>query len=457
MKTPLLDQIISYCHNPKTPFHMPAHNGGRGVMPKLTTFFGLNVFKADLTELDELDNLNNPEGVIKETQEKISTIFDSKASYLLINGSTGGLMTLVSSLTKEGEKVLINRNCHRSIMNGLIASGAEPVWLMPEWLPDWELFGAILPETLDEQLENNPDIKAVFITSPSYEGIVSDTKALAAICKKHRAKLIVDEAHGGHWHFNNKFPDSALQCGADAVVQSFHKSCGSLSQSSILHISKTSDIDLNNIEENLKLFQSTSPSYLLMASLDAASSYLASPEGNKVLESTYKYALELREQLKKIPKIKVLENTKDFNIDPTRLFLSIEGLSGLMLGDIIEENYHIAIESFNNRGNLFFLNIGNSKDDFDKLYDALKEVASGNYESAMSLLPEPNRPVMNLSPRKAFYSESIKLKIKEAMGKTVKYPYVKCPPGVCMLIPGEQITDYHLNFFGPDDEIDVIN
>lgn len=454
--TPLLDQIIQYCTNPKTPFHMPAHAGGHSINPKIKDFLGINTFKADLTELDELDNLQNPTGIIKETQDKIASIFDAKASYLLVNGSTVGLMALLLLVAKENEKVLVARNCHRSIINGLILSGAKPVWLLPEWLPDWQLFGTVTPETLDRQLEKKPDIKAVIITNPTYEGIVSDTRSLASICNKYEIPLIVDEAHGGHWKFHPDLPEDALSCEADATVQSFHKTCGSLSQSSLLHISKKSRFQQNEVAEFLKLLQSTSPSYLLMASLDAATSFIAGKEGRTALDTTYKLSLALRNKLKSLSNVNVLTSDTDFQIDPTRFFISINNLTGEHLAEIIETEHKIAIESFNNSGNLFFINLGNSQNDLDKLFQAIEHISQSEHSDKIQTLPPPRLPNIKMTPREAFFSSSRTLPVKYAIGEVARFPVVKCPPGRCIVLPGELISKYHLNFLPPDEKIEVI-
>lgn len=454
--TPLLDQLINYCNKPKVPFHMPGHAGSGNIHAKMKEFFGLNMFKADLTELDELDNLSNPEGVIKQTQDKIASIFGAEKSYLLINGSTLGLMALILSIVKEGEKILVPRNCHRSIINALVLSGATPVWMLPEWLSEWELHGSISPETVKINLEQTKNIKAVLITNPTYEGIISDTEQIAEICHNHKIPLIVDEAHGGHFRFNPLFSPEALSLGADASVQSFHKSCGSLSQSSLLHLSKTSLFSSIAIEESLKLLQTTSPSYILMASLDAASSFLANEEGAQLLGQTYQLSLNLRKELQQIDRTNILGFNNDFLIDPTRLFIKVENLSGDDLAEIIESKYNIGIESLNNVGNLLFINIGNSKEHTDHLYNSIKEITTKHYSKHIKTIPAPQLPQMGKSCRKAFFSHSISLPIKDAIGKIARYPVVKCPPGICILIPGEIITEHHLNFFKEDELIEVL-
>ncbi len=191
-------------------------------------------------------------------------------TFFLLNGSTAGNLAIGMSLTKKGKKVIINRNCHRSALTGLMISGAEPIWICPSRIDDWSIWGSIQASTIEEILKNNDDVGLVWITNPTYEGVVSDIKSISAVCKKYNVPLVVDEAHGCLWNFNKHLPITALKLGADAVVHSLHKTGGSMSQSSMLHIAKESLINPDSVEKALKLLHTTSPSLLLLASLDAA-------------------------------------------------------------------------------------------------------------------------------------------------------------------------------------------
>jgi arginine/lysine/ornithine decarboxylase len=456
VRTPLFDRIRSYASNPKHPFHMPAHCGGRGIHPELLSYFGENTFKADLTELDELDNYHEPENVIKETQEKIAEIFNARKSFMLINGSTVGIMTLMMALAGDGDKIICNRNAHRSIINGLVLTGAVPVWYLPEWLEDYEVFGPVLPETIETALSQNADAKAVFITNPTYEGVISNIHAISKICNSYSVPLIVDEAHGAHWNFSDMLPHNAIELGADASVQSMHKSGGSLSQSSLLHIARESALSDTRVEEILRLLQSTSPSYLLLASLDAATSYLASVEGREILENTIDLAINLKNELDQLNNVNLLKPSSLFSLDPTRIFVSLKNLSGKRLADVIEDKYHIAIESYNNKGNLFFINIGNTAEEVNYLFETLKKIANSDIIEHIKSVPVPVLPEMVMAPRAAYFAEYEKVLFKFARGKIARYPRVKCPPGVSMMIPGERITAYHDYFFDPELEIEVV-
>lgn len=456
LHTPLLNQIICYVKSPLEPFHMPGHAGGRGIHPEIKSLLGCNTFKADLTELDKLDNLSNPHGVIKQTQEKISTIFNTQASYLLVNGSTAGLQAAILSCLKDNDRVLVARNCHRAVISSIILSGAEPIFFMPEWLNQWSIAGKINPEKLDSALEYYQDIQAIVITSPTYEGITSDIGTISAICKKYGIYLIVDEAHGGHFKYSNKFPHSAVDAGADAVIQSFHKSCGSLSQSSILHIPQFSMIDCALLEENLKLLQTTSPSYLLMASLDAASSYLYSEEGKAILEEAYNKSIKLRSRLKSIPNLKVLEISQQDDLDPTRVLISFENLSGETFATILENEFNIGIESLNKKGVLLFINIGNTDNQIDILCQSLEKISLRAFSEKTINQPAPELPELAILPRQAYFGKSETVHFSHAIGRINRFPIVCCPPGICVLVPGERIKREHLRYFKPEDKIEVL-
>jgi arginine/lysine/ornithine decarboxylase len=452
---PLFSAITQYIANPLIPFHMPGHTGGEAVHPELLQLLGTGTYKADLTELDALDCLHHPETVIKQTQEKMAAIYNAAYSYLLVNGSTVGLMAAVLAASKENETVLVNRNCHRSVLSGLVLSGAMPVFYQPDWIEDMHLYGPTDPEVIDEFLENH-DVSAVFITSPTYEGVVSDTRAIATVCQKYGVPLVVDEAHGAHWRYSDRLPSNAIDAGADLAVQSLHKSCGSLTQSALLHISRESTLDHQEIEQHLRLLQTTSPSYLLMTSLDAAATYMISEQGRDKLEKLINEAFTLREKLEKIPRIELLSQTAHRLIDPTRLFVKILNLSGERFTEILENQYHIGVESLNHQGVLLFLNTGNTPQDFEHLYTAIKEIATSGETDFPQNLPLPQLPKMIMSPREAYRSESISLPLSQAVGRIAQYPIVKCPPGISIVIPGEKLTANHLSGLIAETRIQVV-
>ncbi|MBQ1612672.1 MAG: aminotransferase class I/II-fold pyridoxal phosphate-dependent enzyme, partial [Alphaproteobacteria bacterium] len=297
-KTPIVDALKQAYENPTYQFHIPGHTRGGGTLPEFKKLIGAKALSVDTTdEFDNLGTLHPATGPIKEAQELAARAFGAKKTFFLLNGSTAGNLAIAMGLTKKGQKIVTNRNCHRSILTGMIISGAEPLWLVPKKFEDWGIWGYITPESVEETLSKNNDVSMVWITNPTYEGVVSDIKSISKVCKKYNVPLIVDEAHACLWNFNKHLPTPALQLGADAVVQSLHKTGGSMSQSSMLHIAENSLIDADSVEKALKLLHTTSPSLILLASLDAARANLESSRGQKQLERAINNAKYLRREI----------------------------------------------------------------------------------------------------------------------------------------------------------------
>jgi lysine decarboxylase len=348
-------------------FTTPSHSGtGFGEFAKLV---GQNIFKYDFSEIDGFDNIRNPKGVLKNSQKKTAEIYDAQASFYLYNGSTSGILALMLSVLDEKDKVLIPRNCHISVLNGLILSRAEGIFIEPEYDEDFDVPKPISPAVIESTLYENPEIKTLILTSPTYEGVVSDLTTIATICKAYGCILIVDEAHGALWNFSAKLPTAAIKNGADASVQSLHKTAGALTQSAILHIAKDSKIKSAKVQKSLNLINSTSPSYLLLASIEGSIEFLSSKKGAVELDKTLKHILKIREKLSKIDGVKILENG-----DFTKIFLTVEGLSGFELSEKLSE-YNIEDELANEKGVLLLCGLGTSKDKLDKVYKVVKNRA----------------------------------------------------------------------------------
>ena len=363
-------------------------------------------------------------------------------------------------LTKPGKKVIVNRNCHRSILTGMIISGAEPVWIVPEKLEDWSLWGEIEPKNIEKALQENDDVALVWITNPTYEGVVSDIKSISAICKKYNVPLIVDEAHGCLWNFNKNLPTSSLHLGADAVIHSLHKTGGSMSQSSMLHISKDSMFNPDEVERTIQLLQTTSPSMLLMASLDAARANLESKRGKRQLKRAIQYAQFIRKKLKKIDGIDCLEPTENYNLDLTKIFIKMRGLSGKRLESILEIDFDIEVESASDDGVLLLINIGNTKQEIQYLVNSLETIAKSNYSDIYYIEKRKHMPMLTpkiiMKPRDAFYSEKETIPKEEAVGRISAEVIAECPPGISILLPGELITEAHMPYLNEYKFIEVI-
>ena len=458
---PIVDALKKAYENPTYQFHIPGHTKGKAIFKDFKKLTGEKVLNIDTTdEFDNLGTLHPATGPIKEAQELAAQAFGAKKTFFLLNGSTAGNLALAMALTKKGQKIVVNRNCHRSILTGLIISGAEPIWVCPNRIEDWSVWGNIEASQIEELLKNNDDISMVWITNPTYEGVVSDIKSISEVCKKYGVPLIVDEAHGCLWNFNKHLPETALKLGADAVVHSLHKTGGSMSQSSMLHISKDSCLDCDAVEKALKLLHTTSPSLLLLASLDAARANLQSKTGLKLLDRAVKNAKYLRTRLDAIPNLHQLKGDFGYKTDVTKVFIKVDGLSGKRLESILEIDFGIEVESASDIGVLILCNLGNKHSDFKYLADALEKIATRDYKDIYYLEKRKHMPMLEpkimMSLREAFYSEKETIPKEEAVGRISAEVVAECPPGISILLPGELITEEHLPYLRDYETLEVV-
>ena len=461
IKAPIVEALKTAYENPTYQFHIPGHTKGKAIFKDFRKLIGEKALNIDTTdEFDNLGTLHPATGPIKEAQELAAEAFGAKKTFFLLNGSTAGNLALAMALTKKGDKVIVNRNCHRSVLTGMIISGAEPIWICPNRIEDWSIWGNTDAAQIEELINKNPDVSMVWITNPTYEGVVSDIKAISAVCKKHNIPLIVDEAHGCLWNFNKHLPETALKLGADAVVHSLHKTGGSMSQSSMLHIAKDSCLNVEAVEKALKLLHTTSPSLMLLASLDAARANLQSKNGQILLERAVKNAKYLRTRLDSIQGLHQLKSDFGYKTDVTKVFIRIDGLSGKRLESILEIDFGIEVESASDIGVLILCNIGNKHSDFKYLADCLEKIAATNYQDIYYLEKRKHMPMLEpqikMSLREAFYAEKETIPKSEAIGRISAEVVAECPPGISILLPGELITEEHLPYLNDYETLEVV-
>ncbi len=461
VKAPIVEALRKAYENPTYQFHIPGHTKGKGIYKDFKKLIGEKALNIDTTdEFDNLGTLHPATGPIKEAQELAAEAFGAKKTFFLLNGSTAGNLALAMALTKQGQKIIVNRNCHRSILTGLMISGAEPIWVCPNRIEDWSVWGNIDANKIEELIQNNKDVSMVWITNPTYEGVVSDIKSISIVCKKYNIPLIVDEAHGCLWNFNKHLPETALKLGADAVVHSLHKTGGSMSQSSMLHIAKDSIIDEVAVEKALKLLHTTSPSLMLLASLDAARANLQSKRGQKQLENAVKNAKYLRTRLDNIPGLHQLKGDFGYKTDVTKVFIKVDGLSGKRLESILEIDFGIEVESASDIGVLILCNIGNKHSDFKYLADSLEKIASTHYQDIYYLENRKHMPMLEpqikMSLREAFYAEKERISKMDSIGRISAEVVAECPPGISILLPGELITEEHMPYLNDYETLEVV-
>ena len=460
-KAPIVEALKEAYENPTYQFHIPGHTKGNGSLPEFKKLIGARALSIDTTdEFDNLGTLHPATGPIKEAQELAANAFGAKKTFFLLNGSTAGNLALAMGLTKKGQRILTNRNCHRSVLTGMIISGAEPLWLIPKKFDDWGIWGNVTPESVEEMLSTHDDVSMVWLTNPTYEGVVSDIKSISAVCKKYGVPLIVDEAHACLWNFSKHLPTPALQLGADAVVHSLHKTGGSMSQSTMLHIAENSMLDVDAVEKALKLLHTTSPSLILLASLDAARANLDSLRGRKQLERAISNAKYLRREIEQLEHIHDLKPDFGYLTDVTKVFIRDDRLSGKRLESILEIDFGIEVESASDAGLLLLSNLGNTRADMEYLVKCLQKIDSSNYSDIYYLEKKKHMPMLTpqikMSLREAFYSEKETIPKDLAIGRISAEVIAECPPGIAILLPGELITEEHLPYLTDYDFIEVL-
>ena len=459
VRAPLVDAMGTALKNPTYQFHIPGHTKGNGVYKPFKVLVGERLLALDTTdEFDNLGTLNPPTGPIKEAELLAAKAFGAQRTFFLLNGSTIGNLALAMGTTQRGQKVIVNRNCHRSILTGLIMSGAEPIWVLPDKIDDWSIWGKISPEAIEKALSENEDVACVWVTNPTYEGVVSDIAGISAVCKRYNVPLFVDEAHGCLWNFSDKLPVSALKQGADAVVHSLHKTGGSMSQTSMLHVArKDSRIDIEVLERTLKLLHTTSPSLLLLTSLDAARAHLESEDGHEQIERAISNANYLKQEIDKMAGVHYLNYEYT---DPTKVFIRVDGLSGTSLEMILEHDYNIEVESASDIGILILSNLGNDLSDFKYLVNCLKEIDKTDYTEHPIIDKKKHMPMLTpqikMRLRDAYFAPKELINKYDAIGRISAEVVAECPPGIAILLPGELITEEHLPYLKTYKELEVI-
>ena len=348
-RAPYFQVLLDYVDAGVIPFHTPGHKQGIGMERAFRDFVGDNVLAIDLTQIRGLDDLLQPEEALVEAQDLAAECFGAEQSFFLINGSTSGNQCMMMAALNPGDKLALPRNSHKSSMGGLIMSGAMPVWMQPEVDEALHMDHTITPETVRATLEREPDVKAVYIVSPTYYGVAADLEAIAAIAHEHNVPLLVDEAWGPHFHFHPALPLSAMQAGADMCINSTHKMLGSMSQTAMLHV-QGNRIRLDRLKAVYKLFLSTSPNLVLVASLDVARRQMAL-DGPALLSRTIEIAQDARARLNEIPRVycfgEELEGRPGvYDLDPTKITVTVKnlGYTGYEAEEILRRRYNVQVE-----------------------------------------------------------------------------------------------------------------
>ena len=452
MKTPLFDKIANHISLGMTGFHTPGHQQGHGCSEEFNEEIREFLLKMDLTELSGLDNLKYPVGCIKEAQTLAARVFDARQTFFLVNGSTVGLQAAILALNRPQGKAIVSRQALISILNAFVLSGGYPV-IAPVMVDyEWGIALGTRAEKLMPIIEKNPDAQAVILTQPSYHGVAVDFAQMMRITTQKGIPLIADEAHGSHLYFQDMLPISAQKHKADIVVQSTHKTLGALTQASMLHVNTEKWI--KPVRRALDILQTTSPSYLLMASLDCVQSQMHK-EGNALLEKTFELAQKLCASIRNLSGYRIFADELDapWYSDPTKLVISATGigLTGWELAAILRQRYSIEVELSDYFFVLIVLTIGHSSEDITRLSKALEHICIDERKKAKEALSRPaslyeDEVRLCLTPRQVFETQSEETLLAESAGRIAGEPLTVYPPGIPLVWPGQIIERQHLDY-----------
>nr|AIE77287.1 arginine decarboxylase [uncultured bacterium pBIO2160] len=451
-KTPLFSRLIQYIESNPTPFHIPGHKMGNAVEQSFKDFIGENAFKLDLINIEPLDDLHHPKGIIKEAQDLAAEAFGADYTFFSVQGTSGAIMTMILSVCKPGEKIILPRNAHKSIISAVIFSGAIPIFIHPELDESLGISHGITPSAVRDALTAHPDAKGVLVINPTYFGIAGDLEQIVTIAHKYDIPVLVDEAHGFHIHFHPDLPISAMQAGADIAATSVHKLGGSLTQSSVLNL-QGNRISPERVQTIMSMFTTTSTSYLLLASLDVARKQMAT-NGFQLVNHSIRLAEYARSEINKLTKIycigkEILGTEATYKYDPTKLIISTKdlGLTGYEVEVWLREKYKIEVELSDLYNILCIITSGDSKETINILIEALRRLEREKDAPKTNIkVSFPDIPLLALPPRIAFYAETEIVPIHEASGRISAESLMIYPPGIPIFIPGEIISQDNIEY-----------
>ena len=449
-RAPIYEALQTFRQMRVVPFDVPGHKRGRG-NPELTAFLGEQCVSIDVNSMKPLDNLCHPVSVIHEAEMLAADAFGAAHAFLMVGGTTSSVQSMVLSTCKRGDKIILPRNVHRSVINALVLCGAIPVYVNPEVDRKLGISLGMQREQVAKAIAEHPDAVAVFVNNPTYYGVCSDLRAIVKMAHDAGMYCLADEAHGTHFYFGDGMPVSAMAAGADMAAVSMHKSGGSLTQSSLLLIGPR--MNVGHVRQIINLTQTTSGSYLLMSSLDISRRNLAQ-RGKQVFQKVIQMADYAREEINAIGGYyafgrELINGNSIFDFDPTKLSVHTRdiGLAGIEVYDLLRDEYDIQIE-FGDIGNILaYLSIGDRPQELERLVSALAEIRRRFQKDSNGLLSQEYiAPEVVTSPQEAFYATKRSMPLKDSAG-LVCSEFVMCyPPGIPILAPGERITQDILDY-----------
>ena len=431
----LYDVLTEYGRSDYVPFHMPGH---KRVLMEFE-----NPYSFDITEIDGFDNLHCPEGILKDAEKYAAAVCRSDETHFLVNGSSCGILSAVFSATKQGGELLMARNCHKSVYHAAELRELKTHYLYPEMLPEG-ISGGITVEMAEEAFEKYPEAKTLILTSPTYDGVVSDVKAIVKCAHAKGVTVIIDEAHGAHFLSESGFPKSAIRCGADVVIQSTHKTLPALTQTALIHINQDYKYKAE-VRKYLTMFQTSSPSYVLMASIDSAMHWYME-QGREAykeyLGRLKKLRAALQTQLKHL-KLIIPETVFDYDISKVLISTKNSNLSGEELHRHLLKKYHIQSEMVSAHYVLFMTSVADTEVFYGRFLEAVLEIDASleDHQAVGGSVQEMSRPKALMSISEAVTKKKKALPLMESMGEiSACYVYIY-PPGIPLLTPGEKISE----------------
>lgn len=442
---PIHDALIDYRNARIVSFDVPGHKQGKG-NTMLRDFLGEKCLSVDVNSMKPLDNLNHPTSVIKDAEELAADAFNCDRAFFMVNGTSSAVQAMIMSACKEGEKIIMPRNVHRSAINAIILNGAIPIYVSPGLNKELGIPLGMSVKDVEKAVAENPDAKAIFVNNPTYYGICSDLKSIIELAHKNNMLVLADEAHGTHFYFGEDLPPAAMHLGADMSAVSVHKTGGSLTQSSLL-LANTERINPDYVRTIINMTQTTSGSYLLLSSLDIARKNLAL-NGKNIFAKVLELSEYARKEINTIGGYyafsdEIINGDSTYDFDRTKLSVNTLniGLAGIEVYDILRDDYSIQLEFGDLANFLAIISVGDSYLAIERLVSALAEIKRTHSKSKANMInQEYISPVVKVSPKAAFYANKKRIKLTESVNEISGESIMCYPPGIPILAPGELIT-----------------
>lgn len=454
----LYNRLVEYSKSDIYPMHMPGHKRNTKMLPNV------NPYAIDITEIEGFDNLHHPKEILKDMMGRIESLYGAGTSFPLVNGSTVGILAGIASCVKPGDSILVARNSHKAVYHAIQRNQLKPVYVYPQEDGVHHINGGILPQNIEKMLITYSDIKLIVITSPTYEGIVSDIEEIARIAHEYHVPLLVDEAHGAHLGFHSGFPKNAIAAGADIVIHSVHKTLPSYTQTALMHI-QGDLVKKEEVQKYLSIYETSSPSYVFLAGIDVCMEMLETRK-DELFQSYYEQLENFYEKTKDFQHLRIMnrehyhiEDFKDhgiFTIDPSKIVISTMGtkISGKELEEILRSKYKIQLEMSSIHYGLAMTSICDTEEGFQRLYNALLEINEKlghekdreslynreDFEAVMQCYQQPLE--IKLYPHEVEQITKEEVSLGNCIGRVCGTYVTMYPPGIPLVVPGEVISKH---------------